>query len=81
MNLAQGNQRPEFASISSAQLPQKKLAIALNGGTRILLRESEIQRIAAVHARYAARPRRKAVHQPGKLAQLARAKDGQLGFV
>ena len=70
MNLPQRNQRPVLASVRRAQFLEEKLAVALDGCARVMLREAKIQRISAVDARHSAKPRREAMHQPGQFAQL-----------
>src|SRR5882762_2364050 len=70
MNLAQRNQRPTFASIRNSQFLEENLAVALDGRARVVLRESKIQRIAAIDSRYPAMPRREGMHQPGQFTQL-----------
>ena len=72
MNLPQRNQRPSFASIRNAEFLEEKLAVALDGRSRVMLREPKIQRISAVAARHSAMPRREGMHQPSQLPQLLR---------
>jgi hypothetical protein len=68
MNLPQRNQRPAFASIRNAQFSEEKLAIALNGGVCVLVREPKIQRISTVDAGHSATPRGEGMHQPAQFA-------------
>jgi hypothetical protein len=57
MNLPQRNQRPAAASIGNARFLKEKVAVALDGRARVMLREPKIQRISAVAARHSAMPR------------------------
>src|SRR5208337_3032926 len=68
MNLPQRNERPAFASIPSAQFLEEELAVALDGGARVLLREPQIQRTSAIDARHSAKPRRERMRQPSQVA-------------
>src|ERR1700738_1644569 len=70
MNLPQRNQRPASASIYDVQFLEEKLAVALDGRARVVLREPQIQRVPAVAARYSAMPRREGMHKQSQFAQL-----------
>ena len=51
MNLAQRYERPGFPAFRRADLLQEELAIALDRRARVVLRESEIQRVSPIDAR------------------------------
>ena len=59
-------------AIGDAEFFEKKFSIALDGDARILFRESEIQRSAAIDARNAASSRGKSMDEPRQLTQLLR---------
>ena len=87
MNLTQGNDGPErlFAGPRGsrrgrAQRTQEGSAITLNRRARILFGESQVEVTFAVGAGIASDPRGESVHQPGMLAQVARAKNGEFSF-
>ena len=86
----QCNQRPErFGSFPRTtalardgfNLAEKGGTVPFDGGAGIVLGEAEIEIALAVSAGKSARPRRKAMDEPGKLAEMPRAKDRKLGFV
>ena len=84
MNLTQGDDGPErlFAGPRGtrrcrAQSSQEGSAIALDRRARILFGEPQVEVTFAVGARIASDSRGESMQQPGMLAQVARAKNGE----
>jgi hypothetical protein len=80
MNLPECKQRPRLFPVHCAQVPEESGAIALDGGTRIVLRESQVERVSPVNTRVSAGPGAEAVHQPGDTRQRTGRKDDDLVF-
>src|ERR1700685_4558268 len=56
---------------------KKRSAVALDGGSRVIFGESQIEVALAVAAGGSACAGGESVHEPGELAKLAGAKDGE----
>jgi len=80
VNLSKCNEWPRFAPLPNAQLREEELAVALDGLTRVVLRESKVQRISAVRTRHATVSRRKRMHEPGQAGQFVGMQKLWFGF-
>jgi hypothetical protein len=64
VDLPQGNEPPRIRSALKAQRPQKNGAIFLNGGTGVVLGESEAQIMATKGSRKSTGAGAEAMHEP-----------------
>ena len=62
MNLAQSDERPAFSAGRDTQFLQEQFSVPLDSRGRVILRKSQIQRIAAIAPRHPASACRKGVH-------------------
>jgi hypothetical protein len=94
MNLAQRNQRPKLGfrssrgstrdlrapGVPSAEFRQECSPVALDQGTGIIFRESEVKGAASVGPGKSGHTRGKSVDEPWKFAQVVRTKNGELAL-
>jgi hypothetical protein len=80
MNLAQGDQGPEFlyrtfsreptSAIYGSEFKKERFAIPLDGGLVIFFGETEVERASTVSTGESARAGRKSMDEPGEFVQL-----------
>jgi hypothetical protein len=60
---------------------RKRGAVACDGGFEVVLRESQVECLAAIGARKSSLTRRESVDEPGKFAQVCGAKNFEFGLL
>src|SRR5437879_6337142 len=76
-----GRARPSAtgAPVDRAEFPQKRCPVALYNGLYVVFGEAEVELALAIGAGESAAARGKAVYEPGKLAEMLGAKNGEAG--